>query len=102
MAVDSIEFGFSGGRTHELNVMAPIADAIWNGSKSFDIRKNERGFNAGDLVRYQCTSWEHEPIEHEINHALFRITYVRSGYGMQERFVAFSIEEVDMGDGDGE
>lgn len=102
MALEIIELKHTDRRTHVLNIMEPLADAIFNGSKTFDIRKNERGFNKGDFVRYQCTDWNHEPIEHEINHAIFEITYVHSGYGMQERFVAFSIEDISMWDGGGE
>lgn len=89
------------GRMHELKIMKQFADAIWDGSKTFEIRKNDRGFNAGDLVRFKCCDYVYDEIDHPINDATFIITYVISGWGIQERYVVFSIEEVCEG-GEGE
>lgn len=34
--------------THRLKVLIKYADAIMNGTKTFEIRKNDRGYEVGD------------------------------------------------------
>ena len=38
--------------THELKIQKQWADAKLAGEKPFEIRKNDRGFQKGDIVRY--------------------------------------------------
>ena len=35
---------------HELKVEPPYYDALADGSKTFEVRKNDRGFQAGDFL----------------------------------------------------
>lgn len=35
-------------KTHRLKVFIKYADAIMNGTKTFEIRKNDRGYEVGD------------------------------------------------------
>lgn len=41
---------------HILKVAAPYFDAIVDGSKTFEVRKNDRGFQKGDTL----TLWEYD------------------------------------------
>lgn len=52
-------------------------------------------------VRFKCCDYVYDEIDHPINDATFIITYVISGWGIQERYVVFSIEEIGE-DGEGE
>lgn len=37
-------------KKHELKILRPFADAISRGEKTFEVRKNDRNFEAGDIV----------------------------------------------------
>ena len=36
---------------HVIKILEPYADAIVEGRKKFEVRKNDRGYNAGDTVK---------------------------------------------------
>lgn len=43
--------------THELKCLAPYYDAIECGDKTFDVRRDDRGYQRGDTVvlrKYDC------------------------------------------------
>lgn len=37
-------------KTHRLKVFIRYADAIMNGTKTFEVRKNDRGYEVGDKI----------------------------------------------------
>ena len=37
-------------REHELKVVAPYFDALESGEKSFEVRRDDRGFQRGDIL----------------------------------------------------
>src|SRR5699024_3522158 len=37
-------------RTHELKTLPNYFEQVWNGTKNFEVRKNDRGFQKGDKV----------------------------------------------------
>ena len=78
---------------HELKIEKQFADAILDGRKTFEVRRNDRGYNAGDTVRFTVLE-DGVPIQHKLIGAEFRIGYVLSGWGIEEGFVAFSIAPV--------
>lgn len=80
---------------HELKIMKPFADAILDGRKTFEVRTNDRGFNAGDTVKFKCVDMLNFWIPHKIEGMPYRITYVLSGWGLTDGYVAFGIEEVE-------
>ena len=38
-------------KTHVLKTIQPFFDDIWNGKKTFEVRKNDRDFKCGDLLQ---------------------------------------------------
>lgn len=82
---------------HILKIEKPFADAVCDGRKRFELRRNDRGYNAGDTIRFHCVEAGDE-IKHKINSRKYRIVYCLNGYGLREAFVAFGIEEVRKND----
>ena len=83
---------------HELKIEKQFADAVLDGRKTFELRKNDRGFNAGDLVRFEVVehgvAFTFRCDDHPLNGEVYRIGYVLSGWGLEEGYVAFSIAPV--------
>ena len=68
------------------------------GDKTFEIRENDRVFQKGDRLNFKVNEdqWTHcnESSVRELEHKTFEITYVISGWGLKNGFVAFGIREV--------
>ena len=83
---------------HELKLSMNFCDAVYSGIKTFELRKNDRGFQTGDLIRFTPVKFdENDPVarfpEHPISGKLYEITYVLSGWGLNPDCVAFGIKE---------
>ena len=76
---------------HVIKIDKPYADAIAEGRKTFEVRINDRGYNAGDLVVFIVKDDGFTVLGHPIADKKYVITYVHSGLGMADRYVAFSI-----------
>lgn len=82
-------------RAHKIKILRDFADAVYSGDKTFEIRKNDRGYQKGDIVVFKAIDDLSSPIlSHPINETKYRITYVLSGQGIKEDYVVFGIKEV--------
>ena len=81
--------------THFIKILEPYADAIIDGRKKFEVRQNDRGYNAGDKVCFRVLRQDKTLfLTHPLNDKKYLITYVHSGLGLQNNYVVFGIEEV--------
>jgi len=78
--------------THHIKILETYADAIADGRKTFEVRINDRGYNAGDKIKFKVT--DKTNCVHPLDDKTFEITYVHSGLGLKENYVVFSIKEV--------
>lgn len=82
---------------HELKILSSFVRPILDGSKTFEIRENNRGFQKGDRVQFKVVSddWsrKNSSIVYEFEHKVFEITYVINGWGLKNGFVVFGISE---------
>ena len=78
--------------THEIKIVKSYADAIVDGRKKFEVRLNDRGYNAGDKVKFLVREDGFENYDHPLYECIYDITYVHSGLGMKENYVVFGIE----------
>ena len=77
---------------HEIKIGIDFANAVLSGEKTFELRRNDRGYQKGDAVVFRVVDREgNEMPEHPISGESYIITYVLSGWGMREGFCAFSI-----------
>lgn len=79
---------------HRLKLSVHFADAVLSGEKSFEIRKNDRGFQKGDMVEFTAVDDLSLTVEHDLNGRTYEITYVLSGWGIEPGYVGFAIREV--------
>ena len=81
-------------KTHEIKLAIEFCDDVLSGRKPFELRYNDRGYQAGDRVKFK-------PVEgslstyHEVAYKTYEITYVISGWGLKEGYVAFGIKPVE-------
>ena len=80
--------------THNIKLEIKFCDAVLNGKKTFEVRKNDRNYKRGDLIKFvPVTSGFHIPLEHPIMNKTYEITYVLSGWGIEKGFCVFSIKK---------
>lgn len=85
--------------THNLKIRTCFADAIFFGDKTFEVRYNgDRGFQKGDIINFIPIDDAGRITAHDIEEKTYRVTYVLSGFGLQQDYVVFGIKEV-QGDG---
>lgn len=92
---------------HDIKIKSEFADAVLCGDKSFEIRKNDRGYQKGDRIRFmvvgdiaryfsgsKVVETIYENPKHELNGKIFEITYVLSDWGLEPGYVALAIKPI--------
>lgn len=86
-------------KTHRRKVFIKYADAIMNGTKTFEVRKNDRGYEVGDKIVFDVVTNEGYFVgaaRHPLNGAAYRIDYILDDFeGLAQKYVALSISKVD-------
>ena len=80
--------------THNIKIRIEFADAVLCGDKSFEVRKNDRGYRVGDIITFQVVNRAGDYIDHPLNSKKYRITYVLSEWGIEVDYVVFAIKEI--------
>jgi len=81
---------------HELKIAPPYFQAVLDGKKTFEIRKNDRGYNAGDTVLLrewdgtENGSYRSRDERYTARTFAATIGYV-TGYEQQPGYVVFSL-----------
>ena len=87
-------------KTHNLKLSVDFCGAVLSGEKTFEVRKNDRGFQTGDLIRFipiDGTSYRssdgtvREHAKHEISGHTYKITYILNGWGIKNGYVVMGI-----------
>ena len=76
---------------HEVKILKKYADDIASGLKNFEVRKNDRGYEVGDKLKFTVIEDGIEQPEHPINGEEYEITYMHSGLGLQDGYVILGI-----------
>ncbi|BFK38847.1 hypothetical protein I050019G5_14470 [Collinsella sp. i05-0019-G5] len=85
---------------HTLKIQMKYADAVLSGEKSFEVRKNDRGFKPGDEIVFIVVNDSGYQIgdaaRHPLNGIAYRINYVLDDFeGLAQKYVALAISKVD-------
>lgn len=76
--------------THELKTWPHYYSAIMSGHKTFEARKNDRGFGVNDLLHLR--EWDPETGEYTGREAWRRVTFLLSKYeGLKEDYVVMGL-----------
>ncbi|MCK0201343.1 DUF3850 domain-containing protein [Ornithobacterium rhinotracheale] len=77
-------------KVHELKLRQPFFDDVFNGLKDFEIRKNDRDFKVGDLLKLI-----EYPTENP-RHVTKKIKYILNGgqYGLDSDYVVLGLEKI--------
>lgn len=103
-------------RVHELKVAAPYFDALVSGAKTFEVRRNDRGYQRGDVLRLRewhpaprmgehcevdgCAAYSSVGAHYSMCREIVtrRVSYVYSGDprfgGVEQGFVVLGLEPV--------
>ena len=84
--------------THTLKIQKQYADAVLNGTKTFEIRNNDRNFKVGDKIVFEVLASEGYDVRaaarHPLNGAFYRIGYILDDFeGLAQRYVALAISK---------
>lgn len=84
--------------THRLKIQEQYADAVLNGTKTFEIRKNDRGYEVGDKIVFNVVTNEGYTVgaaaRHPLNGATYRIDYILDDFeGLAQKYVALAISK---------
>lgn len=74
-------------KTHELKILPEYFTAVVSGIKRFEIRKNDCGYNIGDIFRLN----EYENGKYTGNVHVVEVTYI-TDYAQQDNFVVLGIK----------
>lgn len=79
---------------HELKTWMPYYDAVLSGEKPFEVRKNDRGFQKGDVLFLR--EWNQGPCRYTGRHHKRSVTYVLTGeeFGVRDGFAVLGLGEM--------
>lgn len=80
-------------KTHNLKLNMDFCNDVLKGKKTFEIRYNDRGYQTGDLIKFKAVD-DKGYIPCIIENRLYKITYILSGWGLKDGYVALGIKEV--------
>ena len=80
---------------HRIKILESFADAVYGGDKTFEVRKNDRGYQKGDIVEFVVLYADGcEYSGHPLSNKRYEITYVLSGWGIEDGYCVFGIKPV--------
>ena len=81
-------------KIHEIKLREEFADDILSGEKTFEIRRNDRGYQKGDRVKFKVVDAAGFHILHPVETEVYEITYLLHGWGMHDGYCVFGIKPV--------
>lgn len=77
-------------KIHNLKIRAEYALPKLNGDKMFEIRKNDRNYEVGDIVLYNVI--DDTELNRQFVSKFYKITYI-TNYAQQDGYVVFGEKE---------
>jgi len=82
-------------KTHELKTINPFFESLWIREKTFELRKNDRDFQKGDILRLK--EYYPETNTYGRREVKAKIGYILDGgqYGLEEGYCILSLKKVE-------
>ena len=86
-------------KEHELKTLSNYWDAVASGDKTFEVRRDDRGFQKGDILKLKKWNGKYYELEGDRFSAILtlrkRITYVLTGgqFGIEPGYVVLGLGE---------
>lgn len=81
---------------HEIKLNREFCEDVYNGTKQFEIRKNDRQYEVGDIIKF--IPWEPRSeisFKHPIKQNAYIIKYIlHGGYGLKDGYIAMQIKRI--------
>lgn len=78
---------------HVLKLQLQFCDLVVSGVKSFEIRKMDRDFHTGDLIKFNPIDQNGNDVNHSISKKIYQITFILEGWGIENGYAALAIKE---------
>ena len=78
-----------------LKILKEYADAKVKGLKPFEIRKNDRDYQVGDLIRYKVIDENGNKIQHKLSETMWEILYI-SNYAQKDDYIVFTDKDTEL------
>lgn len=75
-------------KIHELKILSPYFEHVLDGTKNFEIRKNDRKFNIGDIVKLK--HWDNQKEEFTGQFVYRRISFI-TDFNQRKGYVVFAM-----------
>ena len=82
-------------KTHNLKILQEYADAKVKGIKPFEIRKNDRDYQVGDLIRYTVIDNNGNIVKHKLSETMWEILYI-TDYAQKDEYIVFSDRDTEL------
>ena len=78
-------------KSHELKILPEYYEAVVSGEKNFEIRKNDRGFEVGDILILK--EWHHGRYTgRQVNKRVQYIYHGNGTYGLSEEYCVLGLQ----------
>lgn len=81
-------------KVHKIKLLEDYCDAVLSGEKTFEIRKNDRGYQKGDHISFIPVNRHYIQYYHRVSEKEYAITYVHSGLGLKNGYVVLGIKDI--------
>lgn len=81
-------------KTHNIKLLYRFCSDVSTGIKPFEVRKNDRAYQKGDRIKFIPVDEQGKTYNHEIEEKTYEITYVLSGWGIEQGYVVLGIKEL--------
>ena len=82
-------------KTINLKILKEYADAKVKGIKPFEIRKNDRDYQVGDLIRYKVIDDKGKEMQHKLSETMWEILYI-TNYEQKDDYVVFADKDTEL------
>jgi hypothetical protein len=84
-------------KKHELKILPQFFQAVWDGIKTFELRKDDRDYQRGDILVLR--EWDGE--KYTGSAICVKVTYILQNaekYGLKDGYVIMGIRHLEPGD----